>query len=113
MKLQAITLAAKLQALSTGYHRSFVLLTKYVFSLARYDSNYDVRDRARLLSSLLAGIAPHLQHSNGSMDGDGNTSDDGDAFDRGGVVLRREQVKMILFEGKLRRQQGETSKGAF
>ncbi|KAL5503884.1 APL6 [Sanghuangporus vaninii] len=110
VKLQALTLAAKLQVLSTNYHRSFALLTRYVFSLARTDSNYDVRDRARLLSGFLTGIAPHLQHTNGSMDGDGDTNDEGDAFDRGGVILRREQVKVILFEGKLEKQQEEMSK---
>ncbi|KAL5526852.1 APL6 [Sanghuangporus sanghuang] len=110
VKLQALTLAAKLQVLSTNYHRAFALLTRYVFSLARYDSNYDVRDRARLLSGFLAGIAPHLQQTNGSMDGDGDTGDEGDAFDRGGVILRREQVKVILFEGKLEKQQEEMSK---
>ncbi|KAL5485750.1 APL6 [Sanghuangporus weigelae] len=110
VKLQALTLAAKLQVLSTNYHRSFALLTRYVFSLARYDSNYDVRDRARLLSGFLAGIAPHLQQTNGSMDGHGDTGDEGDAFDRGGVILRREQVKVILFEGKLEKQQEKMSK---
>jgi len=38
------------------------------------------------LVSLLAGLAPTLT--------------DGEPEERGGVVLRREQVKKILFEGK-------------
>lgn len=112
VKLQILTLTAKLQVLSTTYHRTFTLLSRYVFSLARYDSNYDVRDRARSLSTLLAGVAPHL-HTNGSADGDDNESDEGDVFGRGGVVLRREQVKLILFEGKLETHEKERSQSTF
>lgn len=44
MKLQVITLAAK-QYLA-GMERADVLMP-YIFSLAKYDSNYDVRDRVR------------------------------------------------------------------
>lgn len=112
VKLQVLTLTAKLQVLSTTFHRTFTLLSRYIFSLARYDANYDVRDRARSLSALLAGVAPHL-HTNGSADGDGNESDEGDVFGRGGVVLRREQVKLILFEGKLETQEKEHSQSTF
>ena len=69
--------------------RTIVLLARYVFSLARYDRDYDVRDRGRMLGALLAGV-----HANLSGDSD-------DAQDElGGVVLRREQVRMVLFEGK-------------
>lgn len=60
-----------------------------MFSLARYDTNYDVRDRTRMLVSLLAGLAP-------TLDREGDEEKD----ERGGVVLRREQVKRVLFEGK-------------
>lgn len=104
-------MAAKLQVLSTAYNRQFTLLTRYVFSLARYDANYDVRDRARLLSSLLVGIAPQLQSTNGTSNDDGDASDEGESFDRGGVVLRREQVKVILFEGKMETQKPDISPG--
>jgi len=84
-----VTLAAKLLVLNPNHH-TLGLLARYVFSLARYDQDYDVRDRARTLSSLLASIAPILRPS-------------GDDYmeDQGGVVLRREQVRVILFEGKI------------
>ncbi|TBU27074.1 adaptin N terminal region-domain-containing protein [Dichomitus squalens] len=88
VKLQIITLAAKLLVLSPA-DRTIGLLNRYVFSLARYDLNYDVRDRGRMLSALLAGVAPNVL-------GD---SDDVHE-DVGGVVLRREQVRLVLFEGK-------------
>jgi AP-3 complex subunit beta len=55
------------------------LLTQYLFNLARYDASYDVRDRGRLLSSLLRGVLSEK-----------------DEQDLGGVVLRREQVKAVL-----------------
>ncbi|KAF8802473.1 hypothetical protein BYT27DRAFT_7112247 [Phlegmacium glaucopus] len=82
VKLQVVTLAAKLFVLNCVDAR-LGMLCRYVFSLARYDLNYDVRDRGRMLSGLLAGIG--LQ-----VNGD----------ELSGVVLRREQVKVVLFEGK-------------
>jgi len=86
VKLQICTLAAKLLVLSPT-SQPLRLLSRYVFSLARYDANYDVRDRTRMLVSLLAGLAPTLD-------------EDGEEGERGGVVLRREQVRRVLFEGK-------------
>ena len=88
VKLQTITLAAKLLVLSPA-DRIIGLLNRYVFSLARYDLNYDVRDRGRMLSALLAGV-------NANLYGEGDDWHE----DVGGVVLRREQVRMVLFEGK-------------
>ncbi|PPQ75253.1 hypothetical protein CVT24_007431 [Panaeolus cyanescens] len=85
VKLQVLTLAAKLMVLST-HDQTLLLLSRYVFSLARYDLNYDVRDRGRTLASLLLGTGTQM---------DGIQSED-----RGGVILRREQVKLVLFEGK-------------
>jgi len=85
VKLQTVTLAAKLYVLSPA-DRTLGLLSQYVFTLARYDENYDIRDRGRMLSSLLAGVGLNM---NGVS-----------AEERGGVVLRREQVKLVLFEGK-------------
>ena len=85
MKLQAITLAAKLLVLSPS-HTTLTQLGKYVFALARYDRNYDVRDRGRMLQQLLAGVVPGI----GAVD----------AREIGGVVLRRAQVRIVLFEGK-------------
>ena len=67
-------------------NRTLVLLGRYVFSLARYDLNYDVRDRGRMLKTLVAGLSPDVL--------------DEDAQEQGGVKLRREQVRLILFEGK-------------
>jgi Vesicle coat complex, various subunits len=89
VKLQIITLAAKLFVLCPT-DRRLELLKRYVFSLARYDLNYDVRDRARMVAALLAGLAP-TPLMNGEEISEGK---------RGGVVLRREQVKLVLFEGK-------------
>ena len=85
VKLQAVTLAAKLLVLSPA-HDTLARLAKYVFALARYDRNYDVRDRGRMLQQLLAGAVPGVGAA--------------DAQDVGGVVLRRAQVRVVLFEGK-------------
>lgn len=86
--MQIVTLASKLLVLSPA-DRTIGLLNRYVFSLARYDLNYDVRDRGRMLSALLAGVTPNVF-----------TDSDEIREDVGGVVLRREQVRMVLFEGK-------------
>ncbi len=85
VKLQAVTLAAKLLVLSPA-HGTLTQLAIYVFSLARYDRNYDVRDRGRMLQQLLVGVVPTVATT--------------DAKDVGGVVLRRAQVRIVLFEGK-------------
>ncbi|KAH7912022.1 adaptin N terminal region-domain-containing protein [Hygrophoropsis aurantiaca] len=87
VKLQILNLAAKLFVLCPT-DRSLGLLSRYVFSLCKYDMNYDIRDRTRMLAALLAGISPSI---NG----------DGPAEDQGGVVLRREQVLKVLFDGKV------------
>lgn len=98
-KLQAVTLAAKLLVLNPTHH-VLSLLARYVFSLARYDLDYDVRDRARTISSLLTGVAPALR--SGAIE-------NGDFVDeQGSVVLRREQVKIVLFEGKAESHDSET-----
>jgi AP-3 complex subunit beta len=86
VKLQTVALATKLFVLSPNDY-ILMLLSQYTFSLARYDTNYDVRDRGRMLASLLAGISPSFADATAEED-------------RGGVVLRREQVKLVLFEGK-------------
>lgn len=81
-----MTLAAKLLVLSPA-DQTIKFLSQYVFSLARYDLNYDVRDRGRMLSTLVSGLLPSIV--NGV-----------EQEPRTGVVLRREQVKMVLFDGK-------------
>lgn len=85
VKLQAVTLAAKLLVLSPA-NGTLIQLAKYIFALARYDQNYDVRDRGRMLQQLLVGVVPNVAAT--------------DAQDVGGVVLRRAQVRVVLFEGK-------------
>lgn len=88
VKLQIVTLAAKLLVLSPS-DRTIGLLNRYVFSLARYDLNYDVRDRGRMLGALLTGVNSNIYGENDDL-----------REEVGGVVLRREQVRMVLFEGK-------------
>ncbi|KAJ7274492.1 adaptin N terminal region-domain-containing protein [Mycena haematopus] len=90
VKLQIITLAAKLLVLCPS-NQTLSLISGYVFSLAKYDLNYDVRDRARMLTSLLSGLG--LSEAVGVKDPDQER--------RGGVILRREQVRVVLFEGKI------------
>ncbi|KAH9846240.1 adaptin N terminal region-domain-containing protein [Lenzites betulinus] len=89
VKLQVVTLAAKLLVLSPA-DRTIGLLYRYTLSLAQYDLDYDVRDRARMLRALLAGVTAGLY---------GEADDERE--DVGGVVLRREQIKVVLFEGKM------------
>ncbi|KAJ7219906.1 adaptin N terminal region-domain-containing protein [Mycena pura] len=89
VKLQIITLAAKLLVLCPT-DQTLSLIGGYVFSLAKYDLNYDVRDRARMMISLLSGIGLSEAVVPKDLKQD----------DRGSVVLRREQVRVVLFEGK-------------
>lgn len=111
VKIQTTTLASKLLVLCPT-NTTLILLSHYVFTLARYDKNYDVRDRARMLSGLLAGVVPSLQNPNTTSsstvapsgwdkgeDVDVDPNENGPAV--GGVVLRREQVRVILFDGKM------------
>lgn len=52
VKLQVLNLAVKL---ILNNPEQTTLLTQHVFNLARYDSNYDVRDRARFLKPFTTG----------------------------------------------------------
>ena len=88
VKIQIISLAAKLLVLNTT-NTTLRLLGRYALTLARYDQDYDVRDRARLISTLLMGVVPDVLG--------GEERDEGE---HGGVILRKEQVKMVLFEHK-------------
>ena len=62
MKLQIINLAAKLCVTNPKQTK---LLCQYVFNLAKYDQNYDIRDRTRLLRQLVlpGEVAPAHRHS--------------------------------------------------
>uniref|UniRef100_A0A3Q0T3T0 AP-3 complex subunit beta n=1 Tax=Amphilophus citrinellus TaxID=61819 RepID=A0A3Q0T3T0_AMPCI len=51
VKLQIINLAAKLYL--TNSKQQTKLLTQYVLNLAKYDQNYDIRDRARFIRQLI------------------------------------------------------------
>ncbi|WVF65799.1 hypothetical protein IAT40_000536 [Kwoniella sp. CBS 6097] len=108
-KLQILTLATKLLVLSPA-SAQLNLMSNYLFSLARYDGAYDVRDRARFLNALLRGVKDEKKSVSMAENGDGNGGDDqeheevgeqgeGDQDqdqDVGGVVLRREQVRVIV-----------------
>ena len=50
VKLQTVNLAAKLCIANAKQSR---LLCQYVLNLAKYDLNYDIRDRARFLQKLV------------------------------------------------------------
>lgn len=114
VKIQTSTLASKLLVLCPT-NPTLLLLSQYIFTLARYDRNYDVRDRVRMLSGLLAGIVPSLRNPSTTSSTSSSVAapsgwDKGDDVDVdmngnegvvGGVVLRREQIRVILFEGKM------------
>ncbi|CAF1438057.1 unnamed protein product, partial [Didymodactylos carnosus] len=59
VKQQILNLAAKLYVVNP---KQTQLLVQYVFNLAKYDKNYDTRDKARLLRALLIQTekCPHL-----------------------------------------------------
>ncbi len=58
-----------------------------------------------MLGMLLHGVSSDFRLTNGSMD-------DAEAVvDKGGVVLRREQVQLVLFEGKLQAPEEKSSSG--
>jgi AP-3 complex subunit beta len=78
------------------------LLGRYALTLARYDQDYDVRDRARLVASLLMGVVPNVL-------GD----EEFDKEEHGGVILRREQVMMVLFEHKAAVKESSVLEGMY
>lgn len=68
-------------------------LLAYIFNLARYDDDWDVRDRARFLKGLLRSILQNKENTS-------NDQGEDEQADSGGVVLRREQIKMVLLAAK-------------
>ncbi|KAG8863143.1 AP-3 complex subunit beta [Tulasnella sp. 330] len=98
VKLQTLTLAAKLFVVASA-DKTIQLLARYVFSLARYDSDYDVRDKGRFLTSLLRGVAGGVYKQEGDEDKEEAQE---------GVVLRAAQVEHVLFTGRVMPQGEET-----
>ncbi|KAJ9103367.1 hypothetical protein QFC19_004466 [Naganishia cerealis] len=94
-KLQILTLAAKLLVICPTARPMHALAT-YIFNLARYDEDWDVRDRSRFLRGLLRSICS-TSTVNGNDDGGLRDNEEGDT---GGVVLRREQIRMVLLAAK-------------
>ncbi|KIR70711.1 AP-3 complex subunit beta [Cryptococcus deuterogattii CA1014] len=92
-KLQILTLATKILVI-TQLNPKLELLAQYLFMLARYDADYDVRDRARFLNALLRGVREE-KPVNGSS-ANSPLVDEKHEQDTGGVVLRREQVKFAV-----------------
>jgi AP-3 complex subunit beta len=85
VKLQIINLGAKLYSLNST-DQILNLLFQYVLNLARYDLNYDIRDRARLLRGL---ILQGITFDNGEIE---------EAQSSGSVKnsILRENLKQIL-----------------
>ena len=50
VKLQVLNLATKLCITNP---KQTMLLSRYVFNLAKYDQNYDIRDRSRFLRQMV------------------------------------------------------------
>ncbi|KAF8604678.1 hypothetical protein BDV93DRAFT_440456 [Ceratobasidium sp. AG-I] len=92
-KLATLTLSAKLLTLNPS-SQILQKLTSYVLTLARWDSSYDVRDRGRWLSGLIRGFLESEESEKGEEEN--AEAEDGKA----GVILRPEQVRVVLFEGK-------------
>ncbi|ELU40168.1 beta-NAP protein [Rhizoctonia solani AG-1 IA] len=91
-KLATLTLAAKLITLNP--HAPILQkLVSYVLALARWDTSYDVRDRARWIGGLIRGFLKLEENQGEEGEEDG-------AEGESGVVLRPEQVRVVLFEGK-------------
>jgi len=68
VKLQILNLATKLSITNPKQAR---LLCQYVFNLAKYDQNYDIRDRARFLRQLImpssTGADEHAPPTGGAL----------------------------------------------
>lgn len=71
----------------------------YCFNLARYDQDYDVRDRGRLLSTLLSDMCPILKGGS-TLGAEGADEEGRDNLGKGTITLRLEQIRMVLMQGK-------------
>ncbi|ADV20791.1 AP-3 complex subunit beta [Cryptococcus gattii E566] len=106
-KLQILTLATKILVI-TQSNPKLELLAQYLFMLARYDADYDVRDRARFLSALLRGVREEKPVNGNSANSP--LVEEKHEQDTGGVVLRREQVKLAVL-GRSQPKDVEVVKG--
>ena len=107
-----MTLAAKALVVShlsplSPHLRTFSLLFNYLSTLARYDTTYEVRDRARFLSGLLRASGVSLEVAGGAklaMDEDDfkkGVGSEGGAYDEPvGRSMMAEHARRILFDGK-------------
>ena len=86
-KLQILALAAKVLVLAPA-ESQLLTISQYLSNLARYDLDYDIRDRSRFLHGLLRGVRVDKQ--------DDRTHNEDEGADLGGVILRREQVRLVL-----------------
>lgn len=104
VKLQTLNLASKLLInaciINSVYQPALLVLSRYALSLARYDRSVDVRDRARMLSALLSGAIPELKAASHIQERQSWDEEVIDEKDVGGVVLRKEQVRVVLMNGK-------------
>jgi hypothetical protein len=110
-KLQIVLLSARLLTLShlsslSPHRRPLVLLFRYISTLARYDLDYEVRDRARFVKGLLAsgGIGEGSKGADMVMDvadfNRGETvgeEEDGEGEDEIVRTLTGDQVRDTLF----------------
>ena len=64
VKLQILSMGAKLILIPSTVHPSVILIFQYVCNLAKYDINYDIRDRCRLFRGVLFNQAnPELRRA--------------------------------------------------
>lgn len=113
-KYQIITLSTKLVTFfptlkdSNPSHIHYLnILHSHILQLARYDEHFDVRDRARFCKALTdrleVGIKGEKESKVKDAEGPQITKDDEIDDQLGGVVLRRNQVIHILFNGMRRK----------
>ena len=88
VKLQIINLGAKLYSLKPT-DQILSLLCEYVLNLARYDLNYDIRDRARFLRGLVLTNGQDTTSNNGEIE-------EAQSSDSVKNSILRENLKQIL-----------------
>lgn len=97
-KMQIVALAAKLLVLSHAsslppHLRFYASTFKYVTTLARYDEDYAVRDRARFISGLVAAAGIGIEEAKVTLHAD--------AFARGDDLIDTEQADVDVARPKL------------